>query len=522
MPWTNLRCLVVLAVTGLTMVACSSDESAGASKDTVQGGAAGSPGGSDVNGGIGATPGGTITSSSFRYGFNAGYPNPAFSDQDLAKLGIAAGVTSERVSLPESHLDRWGYEIEVADVKAYHALGMGSLVGFLTSPIRAHSTAPVSVADWELVHYIPANLYEPVLGADGAINPQNYWADYVYRVVSIYHEWIQVWEIWNEPDWVSDWALTQQWPSRAPVASDLPRFNGSIYDYVRMLRVSREAAKLADPNALIATGGIGYPSFLDAVLRYSDEPTSGKIDEAHPKTGADYIDVVSFHHYPIYTAGNSESALESFLGQKAALELVTEAHGRTYAWECTETGAPHRAVGTFPGGDEYARNYLMKAMASAHEIGMSGLHWFVLSDGAAAGASDDPYSFMGLYHPVGSLSAASEARLTDSGVAYRTLTSLLSGASFDAEKTSAIRSSLPSNVRTVAYLDADRRTRLVLWAAAAAGSESASQDVELTSERDWVQFAWDASKTSTSVPVSSRGGTVTLTVLGSPSIVFEQ
>ena len=52
----------------------------------------------------------------------------------------------------------------------------------------------------------------------------------------------------------------------APKAADLPRFNGSIHDYVRMLRVTKEAATKADPAALIATGGIGYPTFLAALL----------------------------------------------------------------------------------------------------------------------------------------------------------------------------------------------------------------------------------------------------------------
>ncbi len=75
--------------------------------------------------------------------------------------------------------------------------------------------------------------------------------------------------MWNEPDWTPDWHTVDRWKTNPPTATELPRFNGSIFDYVRMLRVTWQAAKKADPNALVATGGVGYPPFLDAILRYT-------------------------------------------------------------------------------------------------------------------------------------------------------------------------------------------------------------------------------------------------------------
>ena len=461
-----------------------------------------------------------MTAASFRYGFNAGYPNPEFDDQELAELGIRAGVTSERVSLPESHLERWGYEIEVADVTAYSAKGMGSLVGFLTSPTRAHSTAPSSAADWELAHYIPANLHEPITDGNGAINPQNYWAAYVYKTVSTYGKWIKTWEIWNEPDWVSDYRVADAWTTRAPAVADLPRFNGSIFDYVRMLRVSSVAAKAADPEAQIATGGIGYPPFLDAIFRYSDEPKSGAIDAEHPSTGRDYVDVVSFHFYPIYTKGNSDAGVEGFVAQKRAMAAVCDAYQKQIRFECTETGAPHLAVGDYPGGADYAKNYLLKVMALGPEVGMSGIHWFVLSDAAAPSASSDPYDFMGLYTPVGALHSIDEATMTDTGVAYATLTSLVAGATFDSAKTSALRAELPANVRLVAYRDSAQHTRAVVWATATSG-ETAKQSVSLSSDRQWAKYDWDAFRHGKPTQLSSSGGQVAFDATATPSILVE-
>ena len=50
-----------------------------------------------------------------------------------------------------------------------------------------------------------------------------------------------------------------------------------LFEYIRLLRVTRAAARLADPGARIAVGGLGYPSFLSALLRYTDNPDDGSV-----------------------------------------------------------------------------------------------------------------------------------------------------------------------------------------------------------------------------------------------------
>lgn len=500
---------------------------AGASGESnnASGGVNGAGAGGVNSAGAGGASGAGATSMSerFRYGFNAGYPNPTFNDQDFAGLGIRAGVTSERVSLPEQHLDRWGYDIELNDVKGYRALGMGELVGFLTSPTRAHSSAPSSATDDEASLYIPKNLYEPITTSDGKINPDNYWANYVYRTVSIYGEWIKTWEVWNEPDWVSDWQVTEAWASREPTPADLPRFHGSIFDYVRMLRVSSVAAKLADPSAKIATGGLGYANFLDALLRYSDEPNAGAINADFPATGKAYIDVVSFHHYPIYTQGNSESAVDGFLEQKATFAALIAKAKIQVGFECTETGAPHVALDGVPSGAAYAKNYLLKTMTLAPGAGIGGVHWFVLSDAKVSGQSTDPYAFMGLYQPVQSLTSPAQAQLTETGVAYRTLTSLLADAHYDDAATQSL--ALPENARGAAYQSStpsDHRI-LVLWALPASNtSETAALTLDLPADRPLRQHLWDFSKTNTSELLSPTNSTLQVTLDATPRIFVEE
>ena len=451
----------------------------------------------------------------FRYGVNGGYPNPNFDDQALAALEQRRGCNSQRISLPETHLARWGWEIEVADLTADQSLGLSGQVGFLTSPTREHSSAPATAQDWELAQYIPRNLYEPILGDDGQVNPDNYWAAYVYKTVSTYKSFIKIWEIWNEPDWVADWQLVDQWKTRAPTAADLPRFNGSIFDYVRMLRVSKLAAQLADPQAKIATGGLGYPNFLAALLRSTDNPLDGSVTSKFPKTGAAYIDVLSFHHYPIYTQGNSDAALGGYFDQiEAFRSTLAQSDASIVAWETTETGAPHAKVGNNPGGEDYARNYLLKVMINAQTYGIDGIDWFDLADSATSTTTDDPYALMGLYQPVANLTSIDAAVATTTGAAYATLGKLLGKARFDDSATHAL--GLPANVKGAAFSTSDGKRALALWATTNTG-ESATATLPNTTA--WTAYEWDWS--STGATVSIAAGDV-LALESTPRIFIER
>ncbi len=141
----------------------------------------------------------------------------------------------------------------------------------------------------------PDRLYQPVFddwtdipGPGKQINPDNYWARFVYTTVSRYKpggvlaqqqgwsqgQGIRHWEMWNEPDFALFWS-------------------GSVTDYLRLLKVGYLAARHADSQAQILMGGLAYwndqgwfPDFLSALDGDPDRQTYGY-----------YFDVSCWHWY---------------------------------------------------------------------------------------------------------------------------------------------------------------------------------------------------------------------------------
>jgi hypothetical protein len=446
---------------------------------------------------------------------NMGAPPAGWTDQDQGWLGAQSGADSNRIVLPEYFLDTWGVGIRTDAAQSYFDNGLNDLVCFLIGPSRPHSTAPMSAPDWQLDWYIAQNLYEPIFGADGNANPKNYWAAYVAETVSTYRPWIHIWEVWNEPDWVSDYNVTLKWATQAPTKADLPRFNGSIHDYVRMLRITSEVAKKIDPQAKIALGGIGYPTFLSAILRYTDEPGAGAVTAEYPSKGDAYFDVLNFHYYPVFGTGNSDAGVDGFfqLRDDFASELSKAGvSGKT--WNATETGAPRLAFGKTPGGPEYARNYLLKVMLQAQtQPAFLGIDWFDLADGSTDGQSTDPFAFMGLYRDTSKLAKKEDAVRTDTGVAYSTLGKLWKGALFDSGATAAL--ALPANVAGGAFQLASGKTGLALWARGT--DEAATASYAFATSSSVTAYAWDHAKTGASMPLASSGGKVTLSLGSAPT-----
>ncbi len=476
----------------------------------------------DTTGETGATDTGDDTGGGtselggpFLRGVNFGYRNTNWGDADMSWLAGRAGSTSARLSLAETHLDKWGYDIELGDVQTYKVDGMDHHIAFLIAPIAAHSTAPPGTPDWELAHFIPLNLYEPAV-VDGVVNPNNYWASYVFKTVDTYKGNIDTWEIWNEPDWVADYNVTLDWDSTAPTAAELVRFGGSIHDYVRMLRVSAEAAKLADPDAKIALGGIGYPSFLGALLRYTDEPVSGAVTPEYPATGAAYFDVLNYHYYPLWTPGSSDAAVEGFIGLRDEYSAKMKAAGATpRPFSVTEVGAPRSSYNGQPGGVEYARNFIIKVMTRAQAEGFLRVDWFSLSDGD----HDTAFGEMGLYEDVKNLATKEDAVRTPTGVAASTHGSLLGTALFDPAATAAL--GLGGDAHGYAFRLPDDRQGLVLWAHAAGTDEAAMAHVDIATERSFDRHEWDFSATGSKTPVAPVGGVLGLDLTSAPVILVE-
>ena len=491
--------------------AASSGSSSGGASSGTSGGSG--PGGSSGGGSSGGVAGGLPYG--FRYGINMGHRNASWGDDLEATLASRAGARSIRVKLPASHLKTWGYAIETGDNATYATLGMHDHIGFLIgSETVGQSTAPAGSEDWQNEYYIPKNLYEPIFQADGSVNPQNYWASYVFQTITTYKPWIHVWHIWNEPDFTADYHVTDSWKTEPPKAADLPRFHGSIFDYVRLLRIAKEVAHKADPEALIATGGIGYPSFLSAILRYTDNPDGGAISADYPAKGGAYFDVLDFHYYPVFGAKGSDAAVDDFLASKAALAQTLDAAGaKVRGWNVSETGAPSQKTTDYPdvGGPEYARNYLLKVMTMAQVNGIGGVDWFILANGDANGK--DAYQYMGLYQDYSAAANVDQAVQTDTGKAYATLAQVVGDAPFDAAATAAL--ALPASVHGAAFVK-DGKRHLVVWAATAGTSEDATASLDVTSAAGFDSYAWDGTKTA------AAAGKVTLALTGSPTLLSEK
>ncbi|MBI4302247.1 MAG: hypothetical protein HY664_06550 [Chloroflexi bacterium] len=125
----------------------------------------------------------------------------------------------------------------------------------------------------------PPNLYTPVF-IDGTINPNNYWARFVYTTVSRYKDRVKVWEMWNEPDLKDGSGQGVFW-------------TGSREDYYRLLQVGYLAARAADPSATVLFAGLAYwtdTDFFPYVLNLMKNDGSASANQY-------YFNVLPLHFY---------------------------------------------------------------------------------------------------------------------------------------------------------------------------------------------------------------------------------
>ncbi|MEM8858171.1 MAG: hypothetical protein AAGD96_07615, partial [Chloroflexota bacterium] len=125
-------------------------------------------------------------------------------------------------------------------------------------------------------------------GEGKTINPNNKWAVYVYATVNRYkpggvlatqNNWpdgvgITHWEMWNEPDFAIFWTGTQE-------------------DYARLLKVGYMAAKQADSNAIVMSGGLANvedPEYYAKLLNILK-------DDEHAQAYGFFHDIFATHSY---------------------------------------------------------------------------------------------------------------------------------------------------------------------------------------------------------------------------------
>ncbi|MES1226966.1 MAG: hypothetical protein ABUT20_66450, partial [Bacteroidota bacterium] len=280
--------------------------------------------------------------SDFYYGSNMGY-YPPWTNQNIADIAAGnpslsvkgAGVKSLHLPLPEKDfLDVWGYSISVGDFIHYNSLGIKDNTVFLEYPTDAHrdNTVYPGCTDPSLIW---SNIYTPIWdnGENGTpVNDNNYLALYIYKTVTIYKPWVKFWELVNEPDFdggINGWRPPGDpgnWWDNNPQPCELTNLKAPIFNYIRMMRILYEVVKSVDPTAYVAMGGTGYPSFLDAMCRNTDNPTDGSVNASYPVKGGAYFDCMSFHYYPMYDLGTtrrySDAAIDEFILRKNSLYNV--------------------------------------------------------------------------------------------------------------------------------------------------------------------------------------------------------
>jgi hypothetical protein len=487
-------------------------------------------------------------SGDYAYGTNMGYYGGNLKDQDIADLAYNAGARTIRVSLPDWLITGYGINSRIDAFQHYKNLGMKDITAFVGEPNTGTNGASGN-DNRETIQFPGASeraktfkgIYEPVwLDANKTqVNPANTFADYLHKTVKTYGSYVKFWEVVNEPDftysphgWQDKNSDPKSWWNVNPSPEDLPNLGAPIQYYIRQLRVAYDVIKTLNPDSYVAVGGIGYPSFLDALMRNTDNPVDGSVSAQYPLKAGAYFDVLSFHTYPMYNlhkwdnakggfvhSRHSDAALDAhFKYQTEYAEILAKYgyNGSTHPqkkWIVTETDLPQATVGTDWGGVTESNNYLMKMhiMSQANNI----LQTYKYGLGQN-GQSTDVFNRMGLYGDISpSSTTVSNAPKTEQYKAQKTLSELLYGKKYDPIKTSQMN--LPSTIRGGAFKGTDGRYTYALWAKTNTDLvESASALYTFPFNFNGSRREWDYSATRTEV---TSGNTVTLS--SSPSFFVE-
>ena len=431
----------------------------------------------------------------FLVGANLGYYN-GWTDEQLAEIAVGmpemgiqgVGVETLRPALPEHFLEQYGYDIRVNTFEYYKTLGLKDHTVFIGYPSEAHQ---------ENVYHCPtarsqtfANLYEDIWdnGENGTpVNDENYYALYLYKMVTRYKPFVKFWEVWNEPDY--DYVGNSSEPKNDPNSwwqrNPDPcehAFHAPITHYVRMLRISYEVIKSVDPDAYVAVGGLGYPSYLHAIMRNTDNPNNGSISVGYAKRGGAYFDVLSFHSYPhidgslrfwsdaisdFVQVRHSDRAVQGVIRLKKEFQAVLEEFGYDglqYPKKLniiTESNVPRKEFGFYIGSDIAQSNFLIKSLIECQKNDILQYHVFHLGEYKTLEEATNEYELMGLYKKL-PFTTPYEQEINLSGYAYKTTSDLLKGYRYDAQQTAKLE--MPNFVNGAAFQNEIGEYTYVLWA----------------------------------------------------------
>ncbi len=486
----------------------------------------------------------------FGYGANMG-AYPPWRDENLANIAAGndslgldgIGITTFRPELPELFVEFWGYDIRKEAFQHYDDLGMKDHVLFVGQPSPEHRDSTFYCD--EHMSKLFKNMYAPIWdnGENGTpINDTNYYARYVYLLALNYGEHIKFWEVWNEPDLdVGGNAplppgAPNNWWDNDPPPCEVHVF-APIQHYNRLLRMTYEIVKIYDPNSYIAVGGLGNPSFLDAVLRNTDNPVDGSVTPEYPHKGGAYFDCMSFHSYPHLDGSmrgwddekmdfiffrHSDAALNGLMERRDWMDDVLDSHGYNgvdkpeKVWILTESNIPRKAFQRgFIGTPIGQRNFLMKALVKVQQYDVHQFHVYSLADVEPVDSANYEFEVMGLFKNLtGTMPHAHE--LTEAGIAYGSTAQILQDYRFNDSLTQLL--DLPPNdsIRGCAFKNDNDEVIFTLWATTAFDStEYASQIFSLSENmniENLERFSWHYMVTNSSDIISP----VDIPLTGSP------
>lgn len=432
----------------------------------------------------------------FLPGTNLGY-FPPWKDTELADIVAGnpevgqegVGVKTIRPLLPESFLEQWGYDIRIDAFEHYKKLKLKDNTMIIGFPSDEHR---------DTTHYCPehrsemfADMYTPIWdnGENGTpVNDDNPLALYLWRMVHLYGDDIKFWEIWNEPGFdftfltgFLDPGQEGSWWDNDPDPCDY-KLRAPVYHYIRTLRISYEVIKTIQPEAHITLASVGFPSFMDVILRNTDNPIDGSPTAEYPLGGGAYFDVVTIHAYPHFDGSVREwdEATQSFIYErhtdkaadgiartKGLYQGVLASHGydgNTFPkkkWIITEIAVPRKPFGEFFGSDELQINYMIKSYIACEKNEIEAMHIYDMSESHFLDEAVSEFQVMGLFQRLFGVLPYQQIKNQQS-YAYKTVSDLLYGSTYDPIKEGEMN--LPDGTRGAAFLDKNGHYTYVLWA----------------------------------------------------------
>jgi hypothetical protein len=448
----------------------------------------------------------TAYNGHFRLGYNpsfaAGWSDLGFADLaagNPAEYTLGVGCSTNRTGFFFEKLQTQGYNFKRDELDYYKNLGMGDFSALLLGGSNGADQAPPQ-AFRDTSHYCPtiqselfANLYTPIWdgGANGTpYNDNNYFAVYLYKTVSTYKEDVQFWEIWNEPGfdfsgnhgWREPGDPEGNWWDADPNPCDY-KLHAPVTHYVRMLRIAWDIVKTVDPTGFVCMGAPGFPSFVDAVTRNTDNPNGGGVSSAYPLKGGAYFDCVCYHSFPHFDEGmrvsdvplkyerNSDRAAYSTIKLKRKFENILKSKGYDGViypkkhFIITEINLPRKifyyTFGNY-GSNIAQRNFMMKAFINCKIEGIHQMNPYTISELRPEDVAGWEFDLMGLYENLDNKTYNTATR-TEEGIGLMTTSNFLTNTTYDPVRSAALRQDTNA-VRIEAFKRPDGTYIYALWA----------------------------------------------------------